>query len=310
MAWNFTPTNAPTPLAINSLLHDDLSVITWVGWEGSRHPLAGGVSPVPGAQSGVSLVDIKGLMAPIKHLDKQGARQDGADWVDALWEVGELDLTVDVTGVDPASYRRAMRAWVDSWDTKQTGRLVWYSSQLGEWWLTLRLLKEPSDVIKAAPAMMNHQVLQWAARYDYPLWASFDSTSQQTATGATVLADPTGTTAPGFLPLWNRGDQGAWPVYLCQGPGTFTIGDNGVGTNVMTFGPLKAGQQARITTLPNRRTITDLQTGVNLYPLLTNRFASAIPAGAAVHVPVSVTGATAGVTSIQASLTPYRKWPE
>ncbi|MBO0878927.1 MAG: hypothetical protein J2P17_00770 [Mycobacterium sp.] len=310
MGWNFTPATPPTTMAVNSLLSDDLSVVTWVGWDGSIWPLAGGVAPVPGAQSGAYLVDVKGLMAPVKHLNKQGARQDGADWVDAVWDVLELDLTVDITGTDPASFRRSMRGWMNSWSTKQTGRLCWWTSQSGEWWINLRLGKEVGDVLKNAPAMMNHQQIAWVARADdNPLWASFDSTSEQTSTSATVLHDPNGVTAPGFLPLWNRGDQEGWPRYLVQGPGTFTIGNNGdIGS--VTFGPLTAGQQALITSLPNKRSIKDLQTGVNLYSLLSGRFSSSVAPGASVHVPVSVTGATAGHTSIQASLTPYRKWPE
>ena len=279
MAWNFTPATPPTPMAVNSLLGDDLSVITWVGWNGTIMPLSGGVAPVPGAQSGAYLVDIKGLMAPVKHLGKQGARQDGDDWVDALWDVLEIDLTVDITGVDPASYRRALRMWMDSWSTKGTGRLCWWTSQSGEWWIDCRLGKEVGDVIKNAPAMMNHQQMQWVARADTSLWQSFDSTSEQMATSATVLADPNNITAPGFLPLWNRGSEEAWPRYLVQGPGTFTIGNNGdIGS--VTFGPLLANQQALITTLPSKRSITDLITGVNLYPLLSGRFSSSVAPGA------------------------------
>jgi hypothetical protein len=309
MGWNFTPAVTPTPMAVNSLLGEDLTVITWVGWDGSRWPLSGGVAPVPGAQDGAYLVDIKGLMAPIKHLDQAGARQDGATWVDALYDVGELDMTVDVTGRDPASFRRSMRGFVDSWSIRSTGRLVWFTSQSGEWWLDCRLGKEFGDVLKNAPAMMNHQQISVVARYDFPLWASFDSTSEQMATSATVLVDPNGLTAPGFLPLWNRGSEPGWPRYLVQGPGTFTIGNNG-GDGYVTFGPLTFGQQALITTLPGHRTIKDLATGVNLYDLLTNRFSASVAPGAQAHIPVSVTGAQAGVTAIFGSLTPYRKWPE
>ncbi|MFF0498529.1 hypothetical protein ACFYU5_19140 [Nocardia aobensis] len=309
MAWNFTPATPPTVMAVNSLLNDDFSVITWVGWNGARFPMAGGVAPVPGAQNGVYLTSVKGVMAPVKHLTKQGARQDGDDWVDALWDAMEIELDIDITGTDPASFRRSARGWLNSWDTKRTGRLSWWTSQSGEWWTDCRLGKEVSDPLKNAPAMMNHLPLNWIARSDSGLWQSFDSTSEQMATDATTLADPNNITPAGFLPQWNRGDQDGWPRYLVQGPGTFTIGNNG-GVGSVTFGPLTLGQQALITTLPNRRSITDLQTGVNLYSKLSGRFSTSVAPGAAVHVPVSVTGAQAGVTSIQAALTPYRKWPE
>jgi hypothetical protein len=317
MTTPYTVPSPPTPYATTRLLTADESLVSWVGCDRSRQYLSGGLEPHAAVDEGTIMQDVKGLMGPFKHLDQQGARQDGADWLDAEWDPSELDFTITIFGQSPAGFRRAQAQWMASWDPKLTGRMVWYSRLSGERWLDLRLLKEPSDQIKFGPASMTTTTLTWSARADLPFWTGADSTSMLIASSATALANPAGG-SPNFLPLWNRGDQDSWARYLVAGPGTFTIGD-GTTTSVVVFGPLTAGQQVLITTLPRKRSIIELTTNANLFPLLQGRFGAPIPATTdiripvsqrTVHVPVTVTGATAGVTSIIASCTPYWKWPE
>lgn len=313
----YTPPNPPAAYATTRLLTADESIVTWIGPDRSRHYLSGGLMPHPAVDEGVIIKDMKGLMAPFKNLDQQSARQDGVDWKDTVWEPAELDFTVNVFGQSPNGFRRAQKSWFDSWDPKRQGRMVWFSRLSGERWIDLRLLKEPSDSLKNTPAMIATQDYTWAARADTPFWTGVDSTSQLVASNSTTLT-LTGGTVKNFLPLWNRGDQDSWPRYLVKGPGTFTIGD-GTTTAQVIFGPLTAGQQVLITTLPRVRSIIELTTSTNLFPLLQGRFGSPIPANAdsrvpvsqrTIHIPVTVTGATTGVTSITGSCTPYWKWPE
>lgn len=313
----YTPPVTPTIYATNRLLTADESLLTWIGFDRSIHFLSGGLEPHPAIDEGVILKDIKGLMGPFKMLDQQSARQDGTDWKDAVWDPAEIDMTVTIFGRNPNSYRRAQKAWMDSWDPKQQGRLVWFSRLSGERWLSLRLLKEPADQLKAAPGFQTIQDFTWSARADIPFWKAPDSTSTLVASNATTLTNPAGG-AKNFLPLWNRGDQDSWPRYLISGPGTFTIGD-GTTSSKVVFGPITAAQQVLITTLPRIRSIIELTTSTNLFPLLKGRFGAPIPASAdsripvaqrTVHVPVTVTGATTNVTRITASCTPYWKWPE
>ncbi|MDG3013543.1 hypothetical protein [Speluncibacter jeojiensis] len=304
----------PTVIAINDLLAADGSMLTWIGYDGSVWPISGAMAPWLNAQSGVVIQDIKGLMGQFKILDQQGARQDGADFEDAVWDPLEIDYTFLVGGMDPRTFRNTARGFIASWDPKQLGRLVWFSSQLGEWWLPQRLLKGPTDTLKKAPAMMTSATLSMAGRADYPFWTSFDSTSRQVATGPSTLADPLGIAPPGWLPLSNRGDQTGWSRFILQGPGIFGVGDADSG-NTVTIGPVPAGVQLLVTTLRRRRGIVEMNTNTNMYPLMSGSFATGIapatPAGPTqVNIPVSVTGAVAGQTQILASLTPYRKWPE
>ncbi len=298
----------PTLMATQQLLMGDESIVTWMGADGSVWPLSGGVAPMPGVQEGAALADVKGLMATFKMIDQQSARQDGATWLDTVWEPLELDFTVHIFGNSPSGFRAQQAGWMNSWDPKLTGKLVWWSRSSAERWLWLRLLKEPSDQIKLASAMIGTQAYTWAARADVPFWQSFDSVSSLVASSSTTLSSSVGG-ANNFLPLWNRGDQASWPRYIIQGPGTFTLGD-GLSTGSVVFGPLKVGQIALITTLPSIRAVTDLN-GNNLYPLMQGRFDNPIPASpTGIHIPCTVTGATANLTQINASLTPLWKWPE
>ncbi|QIS06753.1 hypothetical protein F5X71_34580 [Nocardia brasiliensis] len=264
---------------------------------------------MPGVQDGVSMREISGLMGGFKHLDQQSARQDGVTWEDTVWEAAEIDIGITISGRSARAYRITAHNWINSWDTRTQGRLCFYSRQYGEWWTDLRLLKQPGEVFKNSPASMTMQDFTWAARADLPFWTSFDSVSALVANSPTNLADPKGVGAPNFLPLWNRGDQDGWARFVLRGPGTFTFGD-GVSNNTVAFGPVPAGVQVLVTTLPRLRAITEINTGVNMYELLTGRFTTPIPRGRAVHIPCKVTGAVAAQTKVIASLTPYRRWPE
>lgn len=301
--------NPPNIWQLSSLLADDESIVTWIGADGSRWPLSGGLAPMPGVQPGVVLQSVAGLMGAFKHLDQVGARQDGVTYEDTVWDATEVDLGINISAQSPREFRLTFHRWIDSWDTRTQGRMMWYSRQFGEWWVDLRAMKLPANVIKTGPATMTSLDLNWVARADFPFWQSFDSTAALVASNATTLVDPSGLNPNGWLPLWNRGDQDGWPRHLVQGPGTFTFGD-GVSSNTVTFGPVPAGVQVLITTLPRIRSIQEVNTGDNLYHLLRGRFTVPIPRSAAVHIPCSVTGATAGVTRVISSLTPYRRWPE
>ncbi|MFM9261876.1 hypothetical protein ACKAMS_24885 [Rhodococcus sp. 5A-K4] len=290
-------TAAASVWAQQSLLHDGLSVVTWVGSDGVRWPLSGGLAPIPPA-SGVLLQTIKGLGAPFTHIDQQGAHQDGVDYLDTAFDKAMIDMKISVQASDPKGYRRTFRQWLAGWDPHKQGKLSWYTQECGEWWIKLRAAQDVSDSLSAGA--VSAAEFNWSARADFPFWSSFDSTSK------TFIASAS--TDQGFLSLWNRGTEDGWPRYILQGPGIFTFGDNG-GPRVLKM-TLLAGQKVLMTSLPNRRTVRELNTNTNLYPNLVGRFSTPVHAGKEVHVPVTITGATPGVSSIAAALTPLRRWPE
>lgn len=74
-------------------------------------------------------------------------------------------------------------------------------------------------------------------------------------------ADHVGATESGQVQLSNCGTQPGYPEFLFYGPGTLSFGDGPGSSNMVTFGPLKDGQIALITTLPRLRGVVDLSPG-------------------------------------------------
>lgn len=293
--------------AVNNLLLGAQSVISYVSPTGAVWPLSGGLSPVLGAQSGVTATKWKGLHAPFKPVVQQGAREDGDDWRDNTFEAAEIDFTVDIYGSTSDEFRQINQRWFDSWSPyAPAGRLIDFTRTTGEWWVPVRLGKEIGDELAFAPAEAQSATYQWVARTDgIPFWRSFDSVSEFL---------PTAASSTGFFRLLNRGNLPSWPRYLLQGPFTLvTVADAVTGAPV-SFGPLAAGQSVLITTKPSVRSVQELTTSTNMYPLLKGRFSTPLPgvglSPSFANIAVSITGAVPGVSKVTASVTPYRTWPE
>lgn len=222
--------------------------------------LGGGKAPWPGAEEGMSLVSIAGLMAPGKLIDLQGARQSGVTNTDMVLDPAEIDMVVQANAPlnehmmpDSNGMRRVIRWWTESWAGNRQGKLSCATPEMGEWWMPVRQFKPVTETFKTSYAQTGSQQFNWSARGDDAVWFSFDSEDE--------LRLISGTTVSGWLSLANRGtlggEDGGWPRYLCYGPGSFDIGDAMSG-NTVSFGPLLDGQVVLITTLPRLRSVIDL----------------------------------------------------
>src|SRR6202000_1539849 len=101
----------PGPIStygINQVLANQLVTIAYVGVDGSIFYLAGPMAPVAGAQDGIVLQKHMGLMSPFTLLQLQGARQDGATWTDTVYDVGEIMLSVEASGIAPQNIRNVI----------------------------------------------------------------------------------------------------------------------------------------------------------------------------------------------------------
>ncbi len=304
--------------------------------------LMGPRSPIPGVQEGITITteSIKNLMPTWQTLDLVGANQDGATFVDAVYEPTEIDMMVDAHGLTAASTRQVIRNWIGSWDVKRTGKLSMEVDDNGVWTADVRWLKTPTEALMRATA--RRQRFLWTCRIDDSFWYAPDSVSTRTTTGT--------------LAFTNTGDQGAWPRYLLYGPGTFSIGNGAGSTDLVEFGPLLAGQVVLLETEPRRRSIVDVSPaelppqnltpfqqfltalitfatnnnvpplleqfaslfGIqppqgNLYSYLDGRFTNPIPAQPlsgpqTSSVTVQIAGGGTG-TKIIGAITPRRRWP-
>jgi len=176
--YSFSVTYPPGVISTygNNLLKENRAPhITYVGPSGVKFYLTGPLSPMPGAQDGITMLSVMGLTPPFKHLDNQGARQDGTSWYDTVYDPGEIDMVVEATGLTSASMRAVMRSWQGSWNPKVQGRLHVFTPDCGEWWCRVRQLKNFADPITYSHENYGKQRFTWACRNDDAFWESFDS---------------------------------------------------------------------------------------------------------------------------------------
>jgi hypothetical protein len=174
MASTYPPGQIST-LGTNLAKENRAPHITYVAPNGSKYYLAGPLAPTLGAQQGVALSHIMGLTPPFRHLDNQGARQDGITWMDTVYEPGEIDMVCEASGATAADIREIMRSWQGAWNPKEQGRLHVFTPENGEWWCRVRQLKNFTDPITYSHENYGGQRFTWSARNDDSFWESFDS---------------------------------------------------------------------------------------------------------------------------------------
>ncbi|TXA39586.1 hypothetical protein DKM27_24755 [Mycobacterium tuberculosis variant bovis] len=120
----------------------------------------------------------------------------------------------------------------------------------------------------------------------------------------------------GYVGLSNQGTQEGWPDILFYGPGTWGFGNGPNSTNMITVGPLKAGDVAFLSTLPRQQRVVNMNnlTDTSFQKLLSGVYDTPIPGVATPdqvtlsQIPVSITGGTAS-SQIVMSLTPAQDSP-
>jgi hypothetical protein len=162
---------------INQALTNQFSTIAYTGVDGSVWYLAGPQAPLAGAQDGMVLRKHMGLMAPFEMLELRGARQDGATWTDAVYDVGDMMLSLEASGIGPQNIRDVIRHWVSAWDPRQTGKLSVFTPDMGEWWAPVRQGKNISDQFDRDYTWSGRQQFTWNVKNYDAFWYGVDSTS-------------------------------------------------------------------------------------------------------------------------------------
>lgn len=346
------PNSAITPHGSYMMLERIEPLITYSSADGKkRFHLRGGLAPT-GIRTpnygGVVMESIQGFAPPFKHLDQQGARQDGTTWNDTVYDPAEYDSTLMAVAADAGELSETVRDWIAANDPKKPGKLEYFTYEMGCWWCDVRLFKTWTDQMKRSPRRQRKMMFTHAWRNDNAFWRSADSVS---------VFQPGGTGGIGHIPLTNIGSEDGWARHLCYGPGTFAFGNGPSSTTTITFGPLLAGQIALITTMPRLRSIVDLTPNLPpqslsqiqafidmliklvtanqvppllqwfeslfgilspqgpLYSLLHGRFSKPIPGVAqpseatTSYTAVQISGGTSA-SKVVSALTPLRRWPE
>lgn len=152
--------------------------ISYIGVDGTIFYLSGPLAPVAGAQDGLVLQKFMGLMSAFDHLELRGARQDGATWTDAVYDVGDIMLSLEASGVAPQNIRDVIRHWISAWDARQTGILSVFTPDMGEWWANVRMGKTISDQFSKDYTWSGKQNFVWTAKNYDAFWYSVDSVGE------------------------------------------------------------------------------------------------------------------------------------
>ena len=119
---------------------------------------------------------LKGLIPPWQTIQQKGATQDGATFIDALYDPTEVEMNVIAHGRNPAYARKVVRDLIASIDAKETSELSWTTHELGRWWAKVRWFKTPVDSF--AGGAHNDQPLSLRLLADDAFWRSYDCVRQ------------------------------------------------------------------------------------------------------------------------------------
>jgi hypothetical protein len=149
----------------------------------------------------ISIVSLKGLIPPWENIEQKGATQDGATYVTSLYDPMLIEMEIIAQGRNPAYFRDVMRAWIDSWDAKNPGKLSWTTRELGTWWANVQFDKPPLEPIMGG--QWYRQKFHWYAKAYDSFWRTYDSTDAFGVHYATTAVDNFSTSYPSSLgPNW------------------------------------------------------------------------------------------------------------
>lgn len=142
---------------------------------GGQAPQALGIST--GEQDGLVLQELSTPSPPFRHLDSQGAREDGVTWTDTVYEPMEIDMTLTAGAGTAAGLSRVVSDWIAACDPKKLGRLEWFTRELGLWFCDVRLNDHWPDRIKQSIRRQRKHTFTHTFRNDHSFWRGVDSVS-------------------------------------------------------------------------------------------------------------------------------------
>ena len=201
----------------------------------------------------VHITSLKGLIPPWQNIEQKGSTQDGSSYITSLYDPMDIELGVRIRGRDPIYTRKVVSDWLDSWDAKTEGTLVWYTQEMGVWWAHVREGKPPIDAFTGGIGRTNQQDFTMLGKAYDAFWLSYDNLD--VALGDSIFK---------FMTRLNLGDQPMFDDYYCIGPGTFYFQDGPNSGNYVVYGPIGAGQAVQISTDPRKRGVIPLYGNINI----------------------------------------------
>lgn len=173
------PANPITPHGAYYLLNGKKPNMAYRSYDDtSVYHLMGGMS-IPdryAAPESIQLKSLSGLIAPWAQIEQKGATQDGATFVDALYDPIDADMTVIASGKTPESTAQLIRDWIAAWDAKEPGELSFFDHGSGRWWAPVRWTRNPVDKIRGGNFTV--QEFTWPFKAEDAFWRTYDHTNE------------------------------------------------------------------------------------------------------------------------------------
>lgn len=295
--------------------------VMWQGPNGSVWDL------YKGTQGLTLTTGLSGLHLPaFKHQASTSARVPGRRYLGTTWDARDVVLNL---GVGDQGVGRTGREWRQledlvwkAFDAENPGLLYVITDAGGYRQLSCRMSAAPDPVYPVNPAIQGWAGYSVTLTADNPWWQGVDITTLAfQSTGGTVVPYYGGAGGGGKGPPYvtsyavqssasapNPGDRQAYPRWVVNGPGTWTIGLPGH-TTTLPYLPT-ASDKFVIDTDPMVLTVRDAN-GANVWPLLgAYDFTAPIPPGVGQPLVASVAGASTIGAQATMTITPtfQRAW--
>lgn len=129
------------------------------------------------APESVQIIELKGLIAPWKFIDQQGASEDGVTNLDAMNEPTDVELKLWVRARNAKHLRRVLRDLYASLDTKLCSELSFFTPELGRWWAPVRWAKPQIEPYRVG-GHRRSVTLTLMLRADHGFWRGLDDVAE------------------------------------------------------------------------------------------------------------------------------------
>lgn len=141
------PSGPVTPHGAYYFLKGIHPKVTLKSWDNSItiELMGGGAMPDPIENPECVLINgpIKGLIAPWKFIDQQGALEDGVTYIDSVNEPATVEIPVKIIARDGQHLRDTVDKLFGCIAKDKKSRLSWFTFERGFWWADVRWADKP-----------------------------------------------------------------------------------------------------------------------------------------------------------------------
>lgn len=120
---------------------------------------------------------IKGLIAPWKFIDQQGANEDGATYIDSVNEPGVIEIPVRCVARDGKHLRQVVDHLYGSIDKARQSQLSWFTFERGFWWADVRWADKPPGGERIGGQRRSLETTL-VLRVDRAAWRTYDDVAE------------------------------------------------------------------------------------------------------------------------------------